>query len=136
MTLGTNCRSLGRAQCLEPNDLGDIASAINMRLTGPMAGLASVLIALQQRRMWGAGEVLFPHVLVAGLADIRFCVLAGAWPCQRRRTLDRLIRRLFTLAYRSSAQNPDRRNQGNKEAWSSAGSQVHWTYAPYILCGS
>jgi len=98
-----------------------------MRLTGTVAGLAAVLVALQKGRMWRSGKVFVPYFLVTSLADIGFCVLAGAWPCQGRRTLDGLICRLATLAYRSSSQNPDRRNQGNQEARSSAGSQVHWT---------
>ena len=134
MTLGTNCRSLGRAECLESDDFGDVASPINMRLAGSMAGLTSVLTSFQEGRMWGSGKVFVPHFLVTGFADIGFRVLAAAGPRQGCRILDRLIRRLFTLAYRSPSQNPDRR-QGNKEAGSSACSQVHWTCAPYDLFG-
>jgi len=39
---------LGRCQSLKPDDLGDIPTAVNMRLARPMTTLAAVLIALQQ----------------------------------------------------------------------------------------
>ncbi len=77
MTLSTDCRGLGRAQCLESDDLGDIASAINMCLSGAMAGLTAVLIALQEGSMWCSGEVFLPDLLVAGLADVRLGVLTA-----------------------------------------------------------
>lgn len=99
MTLRTNCRGLGRAQGLESDDLGDVASAIHMRLTRPMAGLTSMLIALQEGSMWRSCKVLVPHFLVTGLADVAFGELAGGLPRQGRGALDRLIRRLLTLAF-------------------------------------
>ena len=75
VTLGADRRSLCRAQRLEANDLGDVAAAVNVRLGGTVAGLASVLVALKQRRMRSAGEVLVPDLLVAGLADVILRIL-------------------------------------------------------------
>jgi hypothetical protein len=86
--------------------------------------------------MWRSGKVFVPHLLVTGLTNIGFRVLAGAWPCEGCRALGRRIRRLVTLAFRHPGLHPDRRNQDNKEAWSSACSQVHGTYAPYDLFGA
>ena len=69
MTGSADRRRLRRTQSLETNDLGDIASTIDVRLPRAVAGLASVLIAFQQRRMRSCGEVLFPDLLMTGLAD-------------------------------------------------------------------
>ena len=98
MTLRTDCRGLGRAECLEPDDLGDVASAINVRLARTVTGLASVLVTMQQRGMWRTGEVFIPHFLVAGLANFSFRVRAVGRSGEGLRGLDRLIRRLLTLA--------------------------------------
>ena len=75
MTLGTNHRRLGWAQGLEADDLGDVAAAVDMRLTGAVTSLAPVLIAFQKRRMGRPCKVFVPNFLVAGLADIGWRVL-------------------------------------------------------------
>lgn len=80
MTLSADCGSLGRAEGFEPDDLGDVASAINVRLTGAMAGLTSVLVALQEGRMWRSSKVFLPYFLVAGLTNVGFRVLTVARP--------------------------------------------------------
>ena len=110
MAVRTNGRGLGWAQCFEPDDLAYVASAINVRLPGTVAGLASVLVAMQQRGVWRSGEVLIPHFLVAGLANFGFRVLAVGRPCGGRRGLDRLIRCLLTVAFRGPAQHTQRHN--------------------------
>src|SRR5215469_8392828 len=51
--------------------------------------LASMLIALQQRGVGRAGKVLFPDLLVAGLADVRLGVLARCLARKRGRRLRR-----------------------------------------------
>ncbi len=78
MTSGADRSGLGRTQRFEANDLGWIAAAINVGLPGTMAALASVLAALQQRRMRSARKVLLPDFLVAGLTDIRFGIRAAS----------------------------------------------------------
>ena len=77
VTLGTDGCCLRRAQRLEANDLGDIAAAVDVRLRRAMTGLASVLVALEQRCVRSVGEVLVPDFLVAGLADVGLGVLAA-----------------------------------------------------------
>jgi hypothetical protein len=64
-------------QRLEANDLGDIASAVNMCLRRTVTSLATMLVAFQQRGVWSIGEVLVPDILVASLADISLGVLAA-----------------------------------------------------------
>ena len=76
MALGTDGNSLRWSQCLEADDLGNVASAVNVRLRRTMAGLASMLVALEQRRMRSVGEVLVPDFLVTSLADVGLGVLA------------------------------------------------------------
>ena len=53
-----------------------------------------MLIALQQRGVGRAGKVLFPDLLVAGLADVRLSVLAGCLARKRGRRLRRCTARL------------------------------------------
>ena len=65
-----------RTECLEANDLRDVAAAVNVRLRRAMAGLASVLVALEQRRVRSVRKVLVPNFLVARLANFGFSVLA------------------------------------------------------------
>ena len=75
VTLRANCCRLGWAQGFEADDLGDVAAAIDMRLPGTVTSLASVLVALQKRRMRSSCKVFIPDFLVAGLADIGWRVL-------------------------------------------------------------
>ena len=76
MALQTDGGGLRRAEGFEADDLGDIAAAVDVRLGGTVTGLAAVLAILQQGRVWCVVEVLVPHLLVAGLADIVGRVLA------------------------------------------------------------
>jgi len=71
----TDRSSLCRSQSLEADDLRDIATALDMRLRGAVAGLASVLVTLKQHRMRRAGKVFLPNLLVAGLADLGVSIL-------------------------------------------------------------
>ena len=48
----------------------DVAAAVNVCLGWAVTGLATVLVALQQRGVRCACEVFVPNLLVAGLADI------------------------------------------------------------------
>lgn len=75
MTLGTNDCSLGGAQGLKADDLGNITSAVDVPLSGTMTTLAPVLIPFQKRCMGSACEVFIPNLLVAGLADIGWSIL-------------------------------------------------------------
>ena len=82
---------LCRTQVLEANDLGAVAAAFDVCLRRTVTSLASMLIALQQRRVRRAGRMLIPNLFVTGFADVGFGVLAGylAWKrsrCLRRRT--------------------------------------------------
>jgi len=47
VAFGTDSRRLCRSQRFKPNDLGDIAAAVNMRLARAVTALASVLIAFE-----------------------------------------------------------------------------------------
>ena len=75
MALGADGSGLGRTQLLEANDLGDVATAVDMRLSRPMAGLASVLIAFQQGRVGRVCEVFVPDFLMTSLTDVGVSVL-------------------------------------------------------------
>src|SRR5271165_105706 len=77
MTSGADRSGLGRTQRFEADDLGDVAAAINMGLTGAVTALASVLAALQQRGVRSARKVFLPDFLVAGFADVGFGVRAA-----------------------------------------------------------
>ena len=80
VALGTDRRRLRRTQRLETNDLGDIAAAVNVRLTRPVTSLASMLIALEQRGMRRAPRSrLSPHFLVTRLANVGLSAYAGRW---------------------------------------------------------
>ncbi len=83
VTLGADRCSLGRTEGFEANDLCDVAAALHMRLPGTMAGLAPVLVAFEQRGVRSIGEVLVPDILVAGLANVGFSVLARRGARQR-----------------------------------------------------
>jgi hypothetical protein len=75
VTLRTDSGRLSGTQGFEPNDLGNIATAVNVRLSGTVTSLAPVLIPLQKRSMWSSGKVFIPDLLVASLADISCRVL-------------------------------------------------------------
>jgi hypothetical protein len=47
VTLRTDCCRLSGTQGFEPNDLGDITTAVDVRLSGTVTSLAPVLIPLQ-----------------------------------------------------------------------------------------
>ena len=70
MALEADGGGLRRAEGFEADDLGDIATAVDVRLGRTVTGLAAVLAILQQGRVWCVVEVLVPHLLVASLADI------------------------------------------------------------------
>lgn len=70
VTFQADRRALRRAQGLEANDLGGIAAGRHVGLPGTVAVLTSMLFAFQQRRVRRAGKMLFPDVLVAGLANV------------------------------------------------------------------
>ena len=74
----TDRSSLRRSQGLEADDLRDIATALNMRLRGAVASLASVLVTLKQRRMRRAGKVLLPNFLVTRFADVIVRILGSS----------------------------------------------------------
>jgi hypothetical protein len=78
VTFGADGSGLRRTQRFEADDLGDVTTAIHMGLRGAMARLTAMLAALEQRRMRGAGKVLLPNLLMAGLAHIGVGVLAAA----------------------------------------------------------
>ncbi len=77
VALRTDRRRLGRAQRFETNDLGDIATSVNVGLPRTVTSLAAMLIALEQRGVRRTGEVFVPHFLVACLADVGVGVLAA-----------------------------------------------------------
>src|SRR5215472_3162869 len=70
VAFGADAGGLGGSQRLKTNDLGDIAATVDVRLARPVTTLATVLIAFEQRVVWGGCEVLFPYLLMAGLADV------------------------------------------------------------------
>jgi hypothetical protein len=76
VTLGANGGCLGRTQSFKANDLGDVSTTIHMGLRGAMAGLATMLIAFEQRRMRSTGKVLVPDLLVTGFANVGLSVRA------------------------------------------------------------
>ena len=77
VALGADRRRLGRTQGFKTDDLGGIAAAVNMGLCRSMTSLAAMLIALEQRGVRRAGEVLLPYFFVACLADLGVGVLAA-----------------------------------------------------------
>jgi len=87
MALGADGGSLRRTQCLETNNLGDIAPALYVGLCRSMTGLASVSVALNQNGVWSVGKVLLPDFLMAGLADVSLGVLTTCRRRQRRGSL-------------------------------------------------
>ena len=62
-------------QRFKADDFGNVAAAVDVRLSWSVTGLAPMLIALQQCRMRSACEMFLPEFLMASLADIVFCVL-------------------------------------------------------------
>jgi hypothetical protein len=54
MTAEADPRCLSWAQSVKPNDLGNVTAAVNVRLSRTMTGLASMLIALEKRRVRGS----------------------------------------------------------------------------------
>jgi len=64
-----NRGGLRRCESLKADDLGYVSTTVDMRLRRTVTGLTSVLIAFQQRGMGSRSKVLFPELLVAGLAD-------------------------------------------------------------------
>ncbi len=75
VTFRADRRRIRWTQLLKANDLGRVATTVNVRLPGSVTSLASMLVALEQRCMWCARKMLVPHFLVARLAN--FCV--GVW---------------------------------------------------------
>jgi len=92
---GADLRALRRTEGLEADDFGGIAAAVNVGLSGTVAALTSVLVALQQRGVRSAGKVLLPQLLMAGLANAGLSVLAASRSRQSGRTLRRLIARML-----------------------------------------
>jgi len=102
VTLRTDRRRLGGTQRLETNYLGDIAAAINVRLTRPVTSLASMLIALEQRGMRRTREVLVPHFLVTRLANVGFGVLAASRSRERGGCLRSRVTWVLLCSHRDS----------------------------------
>lgn len=76
VTVRANRGGLSRAQGLKPDDFSDVAAAIYVGLSRSVTRLTTVLVAFEQCGMRGARKMLFPDLLVAGLANVGFGVLA------------------------------------------------------------
>ncbi len=82
VALQADRRGFGRAQLFEANDFCDVAATVHMRLARAVTPLATVLIAFEQCRVGSTREMLFPDILVAGLADVRIGILTA---CRTRK---------------------------------------------------
>src|SRR5271166_4727264 len=87
VAFGTDGGSLSRRQSFEADNFTDIATAVHMRLRRAVAGLAAMLVTLEEGRMRCGSKMFFPDLLVAGLADVGFGVLAAAGSWKRCRCL-------------------------------------------------
>ena len=87
VAFGTDGGSLSRRQSFEADNFSDIATAVYMRLRRAVAGLAAMLVTLEEGRMRCGSKMLFPDLLVAGLADVGFGVLAADGSRKRCRCL-------------------------------------------------
>lgn len=95
VTFRADRRRLRWTQLLKANDLGRVATTVNVRLPRSVTSLASMLVALEQRCMWCARKVLVPHFLVARLAN--FCV--GVWAACRAGKRGGCLRARFTRVF-------------------------------------
>jgi hypothetical protein len=90
VALRTDRRRLSGTQGFESDDLGDVTTAVNVRLSRAVTCLAPVLIPFQKRGVWRSCKVFIPNLLVTGLADVSFGVLSGRRTGQSLRSLRRV----------------------------------------------
>jgi len=66
-------------QALKTDDLADIAAALHMRRTGPVAGLTAMTVFQGGLEVWRALELFLVHILVAGFAGVRSHILRAVF---------------------------------------------------------
>lgn len=81
MTAQAACAGSLRGQCREPNNLGDVPTAVHVCRSGAVTRFAAMPSLECGFEVWGQFKVIFVNVFVTGLAGVRSDILGGVILC-------------------------------------------------------